>query len=84
MSIKIKIIDQRTKELKDATVLKFEQRNKDAIAIEYELEDGHIIKLMPELLQIASIDGETLPNGDPIYQFGINTKVEIEKKIKDE
>ena len=82
MSIKIKIIDQRTNEPKTATILQF--KPKKLAAVEYELEDGHIIKLTPELLQIASIDGEVLPNGDPIYQFGINTKVEVEKKHKDE
>lgn len=82
MAIKIKVIDQRTNEIKIATIVPFKLVKSEAI--EYELEDGHIIKLTPELLQIASLDGETLPNGDPIYQFGINTKVEVEKNKKNE
>lgn len=80
MTVKIKVIDQRTGLPKTATIHEFRLMRGGSVV--YKLDNGSIIELTPELLQIASLDDEFLPNGDPIYQFGMNTKVEFKKKEK--
>jgi len=47
---------------------------------EYELEDGTIIRIKQTLMDLACLDEEKTPNGEPVYMFQFQQAMTIISK----
>jgi hypothetical protein len=75
MATKIKVIMPNNPVPQDGTVLGIKPIQ--SAPLEYELEDGHKIKIEVQLLQVVSVDGQKQQDGKPVYQFSIGQKVDV-------
>lgn len=54
----------------DATIIDFEAERENFST--YILHDGTALKIKPVLTEVFRVDGQYLPNGDPVY--GVNAQ----------